>query len=103
MGGPQIKCKLGRKDSASGAACPPNGLLPDAAQGAEHVRDVYYRMGFNDREIVALIGAHTLGRCHKVRSGYDGPWTRTPLRFDNTFYKNLVNLEWRKKEWDGPE
>lgn len=26
-------------------------------------------MGFNDREIVALSGAHTLGRAHKNRSG----------------------------------
>lgn len=38
--------------------------LPDASQGAEHLREVFYRMGFNDREIVALSGAHTLGRCH---------------------------------------
>ena len=26
-------------------------------------------MGFNDREIVALSGAHTVGRAHKDRSG----------------------------------
>ena len=32
-------------------------------------------MGFNDREIVALLGAHALGRCHTDRSGYWGPWT----------------------------
>lgn len=29
-----------------------------------HVRDIFGRMGFNDREIVALLGAHALGRCH---------------------------------------
>ena len=40
-------------------------------------------MGFNDRDIVALSGAHTLGRCHLQRSGFDGPWTRNPLKFDN--------------------
>lgn len=33
------------------------------------------RMGFNDQEIVALCGAHTLGRCHDDRSGFVGPWT----------------------------
>ena len=33
------------------------------------------RMGFNDQEIVALSGAHTLGRCHADRSGFVGPWT----------------------------
>lgn len=31
-------------------------------------------MGFNDNEIVALSGAHALGRCHVDRSGFDGPW-----------------------------
>jgi hypothetical protein len=31
-------------------------------------------MGFDDREMVALIGAHALGRCHTDRSGFDGPW-----------------------------
>jgi catalase (peroxidase I) len=40
----------------------PDGRLPDAAQGAQHVRDIFYRMGFNDQEIVALLGAHALGR-----------------------------------------
>lgn len=103
MGGPPIKVKMGRSDAADGKACPPNGLLPDAAQGAAHIRDVFYRMGFSDKDIVALNGAHTLGRCHRVRSGYDGPWTRNPLKFDNAFFRNLLNLEWRKKDWDGPE
>lgn len=50
---------------------PPNGRLPDAAKGAEHIRIIFNRMGFNDREIVALSGAHSLGRCHPERSGYE--------------------------------
>jgi len=29
------------------------------ALGAAHLRDVFYRMGFDDREIVALSGAGT--------------------------------------------
>lgn len=44
-------------------------------QGSGHVRDIFYRMGFNDQEIVALLGAHTLGRCYTDRSGYEGPWS----------------------------
>ncbi len=43
--------------------CPPDGRLPDAAKGPPHLRDIFYRMGFNDQEIVALSGAHALGRC----------------------------------------
>jgi len=30
---------------------------------------VFYRQGFNDQEIVALSGAHTVGRAHADRSG----------------------------------
>jgi len=78
--------------------CPPNGRLPDATQGAQHLRDVFYRMGFNDQEIVALSGAHTLGRCHRVRSGFDGPWTTKPLVFDNEYFRNILDLEWKEVE-----
>jgi len=101
-GGPKVPFYFGRSDHPDGCYVIENGRLPDANQGAEHLRQVFYRMGFNDQEIVALSGAHTLGRCHLVRSGFDGPWTRNPLKFDNEYYKNLIELEWRKKEWDGP-
>lgn len=94
MGGPSIKWKEGRTDAADESACPPNGRLPDAAQGSAHIRDVFYRMGFNDREIVALSGAHTLGFCHTDRSGYEGPWTQDPNKFDNDYFKLLVNDRW---------
>lgn len=102
LGGPRVEVFLGRSDDADGRRCPANGRLPDAAQGAAHIRDVFHRMGFDDREIVALSGAHTLGRCHQVRSGFDGPWTRNPLKFDNTFFRNLIHMEWRPRQWDGP-
>jgi catalase (peroxidase I) len=103
VGGPYVPVKLGRTDDADGSRCPANGRLPDALQGAAHLRGLFgERMGFSDREIVALSGAHTLGRCHKVRSGFDGPWTTNPLRFDNEYFRNLIELEWRPKQWDGP-
>lgn len=43
----------------------PNGVPTADA----HVRHVFYRMGFKNKEIVALCGAHTLGRGFKDRSG----------------------------------
>lgn len=33
-----------------------------------HLRNVFYRMGFGDEGIVALSGAHTLGRAMKVHT-----------------------------------
>jgi cytochrome c peroxidase len=71
MGGPIIPWRPGRADKDL-AACTPDGRLPDGSKGAKHVRDIFYRMGFNDQEIVALSGAHALGRCHSDRSGFKG-------------------------------
>ena len=55
---------------------PKEGNLPDAHapwQGEQsasaHLRKIFHRMGFSDQEIVALSGAHTLGRAFKERSG----------------------------------
>jgi cytochrome c peroxidase len=58
-GGPKIPFRLGRTDKEDGSTSPPDGRLPDADKGArvhtiQHVRDIFYRMGFNDGEIVAL-------------------------------------------------
>ena len=101
MGGPAVAHGFGRIDRPDGSLCPAHGRLPDATQGAQHLRDVFYRMGFDDRDIVALSGAHTVGRCHFVRSGFDGPWTSTPLKFNNEYFKNLLELEWVERQWQG--
>ena len=76
MGGPVIPWRPGRTDADDGSKIVPDGRLPDAAQGPSHIRDVFGRMGFSDREMVALIGAHAVGRCHEDASGFWGPWTR---------------------------
>ncbi|KAK6154028.1 hypothetical protein DH2020_013667 [Rehmannia glutinosa] len=56
-GGPSIDFTPGRKDSM---VSPEEGRLPDANKGASHLRNVFYRMGLSDQDIVALSGAHTL-------------------------------------------
>lgn len=86
-GGPTIDFVPGRKDSPES---PEEGRLPDAKQGASHLRDVFYRMGLSDKDIVALSGGHTLGRAHRDRSGFDGPWTKEPLKFDNSYFQELL-------------
>lgn len=95
--------------------------------GAEHLREIFYRMGLSDKDIVALSGAHTLvnswpspilreilfnslvlsyvnlalwihifwfwslfwyikGKAHRDRSGFEGSWTKDPLKFDNSYF-----------------
>lgn len=89
-GGPKIDFVPGRKDSM---AVTPDTRLPDAKQGAQHLRDVFHRMGFSDQEVVALSGSHTLGKAHKERSGFEGNWTNNPYVFDNAYYKELLKNE----------
>ncbi|KAH0469761.1 hypothetical protein IEQ34_001319 [Dendrobium chrysotoxum] len=106
-GGPKIPMKYGRVDVIGPEQCPEEGKLPSAGppSPADHLREVFYRMGFNDKEIVALSGAHTLGRSRPERSGWgksetkytkDGPgapggqsWTVQWLKFDNSYFKDI--------------
>ncbi|GAB4862087.1 Probable L-ascorbate peroxidase 7, chloroplastic [Ancistrocladus abbreviatus] len=106
-GGPKIPMKYGRVDVPGPEQCPEEGRLPDAGPPSppNHLRGVFYRMGLNDKEIVALSGAHTLGRSRPERSGWgkpetkytkDGPgapggqsWTVQWLKFDNSYFKDV--------------
>ncbi|KAI3672783.1 hypothetical protein L6452_38883 [Arctium lappa] len=106
-GGPKIPMKYGRVDVSGPEQCPEEGRLPDAGppSPAAHLRDVFYRMGLSDKDIVALSGAHTLGRSRPERSGWgkpetkytkEGPgapggqsWTIKWLQFDNSYFKDI--------------
>jgi catalase (peroxidase I) len=55
-------------------------------------------IGFDDREIVALSGAHALGRCHEDASGYWGPWTRAESTFSNEYFRLLVDVRERERD-----
>ncbi|CAF3934102.1 unnamed protein product, partial [Rotaria sp. Silwood1] len=101
MGGPTIKWRSGRVDYSDGSKSPPDGRLPDASKGAQHIRDVFYRMGFNDSELVALIGAHSMGRCHIERSGYDGDWTPRTTSVSNDFFRLVSQEQWKERNWKG--
>ncbi|GAB4859251.1 L-ascorbate peroxidase 1, cytosolic [Ancistrocladus abbreviatus] len=90
-GGPEIPFHPGREDKPEP---PQEGRLPDATKGSDHLRDVFVKhMGLSDSDIAALSGGHTLGRCHKERSGFEGPWTTNPLIFDNSYFKELLSGE----------
>lgn len=80
VGGPKIPLRYGRVDVYSPDMAMPPGNLPAAAgpwatTPQDQLREVqsllaaslsfiqvFYRMGLDDKEIVALSGAHTLGR-----------------------------------------
>ena len=68
MGGPSVGFRWGRGDAAEvkkpeeDTRFSPDGRLPDGYSpewkdmGAQHLRDIFHRMGFDDRGIVALSG-----------------------------------------------
>jgi hypothetical protein len=79
-GGPIIRIPYGRCDvedtsteytpMASENLPQAQAPFPDGAPtAAVHIRNVFYRLGFNDQEAVALCGAHTLGRAFNDRTG----------------------------------
>ena len=71
--------------------------LPSAERGVgEITRALQTRMGLDDAEAVALIGAHTLGAASVQRSGYDSYWKDRPDLFDITYYKVLLVNAWTR-------
>ncbi|MCJ1254966.1 heme peroxidase [Lignoscripta atroalba] len=102
MQGPTIPWRPGRMDRDV-SMCTPDGRLPDGAKEQTHLRAIFGRMGFDDREIVALSGAHALGRCHTDRSGFEGPWSFSPTVMSNDYYRLLLGEKWNFRKWDGPK
>jgi L-ascorbate peroxidase len=118
-GGPAIPLRYGRKQTDDAAACASEARsqttataaapFPDGASSASaHVRAVFSRMGLSDSEAVALMGAHTLGRAHRSRSGHGAAhtpytkdasgarprggssWTKNWNTFDNSYFRELI-------------
>lgn len=116
-GGPKIDMLYGRLDCPTEEERAVDGILPaggapwpnGASGAAEHLRHVFYRQGFTDQEIVALSGAHTIGRAFPNRSGFGkektaytavppagsktvggSSWTKDWLKFDNSYYTDMA-------------
>jgi len=116
MGGPKITWRYGRADLDESEHDPnvDESRLPVPSTGCPasdiaHIKSIFGRIGqLNYKEIVSLIGAHSVGRCHEDASGYTGPWTKDETSFSNDYFKVLLQEQWtlkkthNGKKWTGP-
>lgn len=82
--GPDIPVVLGRKDSDTPG---PEGRLPRRDMSIVELKACFASMGLSTRDLVALSGAHTLGRVDGV------PFTDNPFTFTNSYYKTLMKRQ----------
>lgn len=92
----------------------PANATGDPEASARDIREVFSRMGFDDRTSVALIGGgHAFGKAHgpctdppcgegdmqgigvnTFTSGFEGKWTTIPTTWSNQYFTNLYDYNW---------
>lgn len=103
---PDITIRYGRMDCATSPNSTADSGFPDAHGDLDHVMEIFRNgMGLTERQVVALIGAHTLGMTTPRNSGFQGPWAPPTNRFDNAFFRTLVsnNSDWHQSELNFPD
>jgi hypothetical protein len=89
-----LPTRVGRPDAQS---CTDSGELLHSDDTWSTLKASFSRkFGMNNRDIVAIMGAHTLGRAEASISGHDGGWTNYQSSFSNLFYVMMVSRDWRR-------
>jgi hypothetical protein len=88
-GGPRVKTWIGRKDSSTAA---PNGLLPDVNADAASLSQLFIDKGFDDRDLAALLGAHSTSNQFNFDTNNVGAsQDSTPGIWDVKYYSETLN------------
>lgn len=119
LGGPTWTVMLGRRDSRTASRSDANNNIPPPTSDLAKLISKFRAQGLSKREMVALSGAHTIGKARCVnfrghiyndsnidkayakslqdrcpKSGDDNKLSpldyKTPTKFENNYYKNLV-------------
>jgi len=98
----KINYSYGRCDCSSSPATTLQRNFPGGHLGYQQVMEFFRKeFGFNEKESVAIMGAHTLGGASGARgSGFEGFWKEDGVaaaRLNNRYYSLLTNssLTWR--------
>jgi hypothetical protein len=81
----------GRVDAAT---CNDLGRLPGAGLTWAQSASFFGSVGLGVVDIVALFGAHALGRAQFEISGFEGGWTITQSSFSNSYYSQMLGIPW---------
>jgi len=95
--------RWGRRDRMQ---CRGSGERLPIPSGCEESEAVFLeRMGLEWRDVVALMGAHTLGRGDRDFSGHHGRWSDSDQDaqvFDKQYYVDINDNAWRLRNRGGP-
>ena len=95
----QSQLKIGRKDCSTVPNEDSKNNFPSAMGNVNQTLCYFTReFGFNTRESVALLGAHTLRRARMETNGFEGRWVQTSTTesvnpasvLDNEHYKEII-------------
>ena len=93
--------RYGRKDVETCAA--PAARLPSNEAPPTEIEDkIMTKFGLDARHAVALMGAHTLGRCDVNNSGYNSTWKDRPDLFTTAYFKLLKVGRWQRRAMRDP-
>lgn len=102
-GGPLIlPFRFGRPDEDT---CSDSGFFPGTSFSWESSQQLFgQRFGLSATDIVALFGAHSIGRAEAANSGIEGGWTSFQGSFSTNYYKELLFGPWNRRtvsKWRG--
>jgi len=106
---PCVSVRWGRVDAATCTS--DKGRFPSTQLAHQHILDILKtRLGFVEKEIVALMGAHTIGRTllsetrigftnadierTQMNLGFSSRWDNTPTLFDNGYFQAIRGFPW---------
>jgi len=94
---PVCNFKFGRKDCTG--AQDNKEIFATSLGNWKHISEFYTNnFKFSTQEVIALMGAHTLGRNWPINSGHRGPWVSfNNIVFTNQYYKNMLNKDLKYK------
>jgi hypothetical protein len=61
-----------------------------------------HRVNLTVQETVAIMGAHSLGRCQAANSGFEGGWTQFQSSFSSLYYSSMADIPWRQRNTSSP-